>query len=360
MLIGNGGKAVYYGPIGTECKTVTDYFARNGATPCPPGQNPAEYILDAGNGLRDAQGISSIKWPETWKASPEYAAVMATIDKTVQSMVSDSQDEAEGREYALTTAQQIPIVSHYTFLSYYRDIGYNWGRIVLAIMQAVIAGFTFFQMPNTASGAVLQMFALFSFTTFAIPFIITVIAPFNDRRAYFYRDSASGMYNWFSFSVSIMLSDLPYAMLPATIFFLIVYWLYGLQMAHLAPLICWAGILVYHQWANSFGQSVAALLPNAELASLVVSLATTILPAISGVPVPYSVMPRFWYYTLYWVNPYRFVGLPCSFVYRASLLTPSCALQTDGPARSLSSTNFTIFLSLAPRPITKSSTLHRL
>jgi ABC-type multidrug transport system ATPase subunit len=216
MLIGNGGKAVYYGEIGFESQTVTSYFARNGAMPIPAGENPSEYVLDAGNGLRDAGGINSQKWPEIWKASPEYEALMLTIDQTVAGMSTEVDTSEETGEFALSTWRQIPIVTKYTMLAYYRDGAYNFGRIALAIIQAIIVGFTFWQMPNSASGAILQMFALFCIVTLGIPFIIVPVAPFDDRRRYFFRDSASGMYDYFAFSVGIIVADFPFTMLPPT------------------------------------------------------------------------------------------------------------------------------------------------
>ncbi|KAI9021262.1 ABC-2 type transporter-domain-containing protein [Hyaloraphidium curvatum] len=304
ILIANGGRAVYVGEIGPEAGAVCGFFARNGATPIADGENPAEYLLDAGNGLRDSGGINTLAWPQIWKESAEYASLMETIDKTVAAAVAPPPD-ANTREFALTTAQQIPLVVDRMFLDYYRDFGYNFGRIILSIMQGVIVGFTFFQMPNTFNGAVLQMFALFSVTTLGIPYIITPVTPFDERRKYFYRDSASGMYGYLPFSLAITIAELPFAILPSCVFFLIIYWTYGLQMGHLAPLIFLAGLLCFHYWCNSYGQSVAALAPNAELASLLISLSVTLMPAISGVPVPYNVLPNAWLW-FYYINPYHY------------------------------------------------------
>ncbi|KAI9029130.1 ABC-2 type transporter-domain-containing protein [Hyaloraphidium curvatum] len=302
MLIGNGGKAVYYGEIGPEGKTVTDYFARNGALPIAPGENPAEYVLDAGNGLRDAKPARTAKWPEIWLASPEYAELRNVIDHAVEHQNLDAPSGDSSRAFALSTAQQIPLVAERTLLDYYRDGPYNFGRIALAILQAVIVGFTYWQLPDTSSGAVVQMLALFTIATLGIPFVILPLNPFDARRKYFLRDQASGMYNWFAWCLGITVAEIPFTVIAPTIFFPIIYFTYGLQFGHLAPLIFWAGLIVYHMWANSFSQSIAAFTPNAGLATLLVSLTTTIMPASSGVPVPYSVLVPFWRF-FYWVNP---------------------------------------------------------
>jgi ABC-type multidrug transport system permease subunit len=61
---------------------------------------------------------------------------------------------------------------------------------------------------------------------------------------------------------------------------------------------------VFHEWCNSFGQSIAALAPGPELASLIISLATTLMPALSGVPIPPEVIAPFWKW-FYSINPNR-------------------------------------------------------
>ncbi|KAK0111195.1 hypothetical protein ONS95_001570 [Cadophora gregata] len=64
LFLAKGGKTVYFGDIGTNSKTLQDYFERNGAPQCPPAANPAEWMLEI---IGAAPGSSTeIDWPETW------------------------------------------------------------------------------------------------------------------------------------------------------------------------------------------------------------------------------------------------------------------------------------------------------
>lgn len=60
LLLQRGGETVYFGDIGPNAQTLTDYFARNGAV-CPENVNPAEFMLEAiGNGSKRRMG------PKDW------------------------------------------------------------------------------------------------------------------------------------------------------------------------------------------------------------------------------------------------------------------------------------------------------
>lgn len=46
LLLAKGGKTVYFGEVGRNSNVLIDYFVRNGGSPCPPGANPAEWMLE--------------------------------------------------------------------------------------------------------------------------------------------------------------------------------------------------------------------------------------------------------------------------------------------------------------------------
>ena len=45
LLLKSGGRVVYNGPLGSDSKTLIDYFERNGAKKCSPHANPAEVCV---------------------------------------------------------------------------------------------------------------------------------------------------------------------------------------------------------------------------------------------------------------------------------------------------------------------------
>lgn len=79
LFLTKGGKTVYFGDIGTNSKTIISYFVNSGAPHCPPGANPAEWMLKL---IGAAPGSSTeIDWSSTWRGSPEYAEVRKELSR---------------------------------------------------------------------------------------------------------------------------------------------------------------------------------------------------------------------------------------------------------------------------------------
>ncbi|KAF5093337.1 hypothetical protein D0Z03_002464, partial [Geotrichum reessii] len=78
LFLQRGGRTAYFGDIGHKASTLISYFERNGADPCPPDANPAEWMLHV---IGAAPGShTDIDWFETWKNSPEYATLHSELD----------------------------------------------------------------------------------------------------------------------------------------------------------------------------------------------------------------------------------------------------------------------------------------
>jgi ATP-binding cassette subfamily G (WHITE) protein 2 (PDR) len=73
LFLAKGGKTVYYGDIGENSSILTNYFEKNGASPCPPEANPAEWMLEL---IGAAPGShTDIDWPNVWRKGPEKSVV---------------------------------------------------------------------------------------------------------------------------------------------------------------------------------------------------------------------------------------------------------------------------------------------
>ncbi|KAJ3318348.1 hypothetical protein HDU76_000852 [Blyttiomyces sp. JEL0837] len=79
LLLGRGGKMIYFGDLGNDCHTLIDYFQKNGAPKCDPTANPAEYMLEC-IGAGTAKVSNTIDWFNTWNASPEFKKELSIND----------------------------------------------------------------------------------------------------------------------------------------------------------------------------------------------------------------------------------------------------------------------------------------
>jgi ATP-binding cassette subfamily G (WHITE) protein 2 (SNQ2) len=332
LLIGNGGKPLYFGDIGPQSRTAIAYFQQNGATPCGPDDNPAEYLLDAGNGLRDSDALTDAvsrkasiislgagkshqsldqvnrDWAQIWRNSPESQLLEQKIAE-LRMQPSVVQIADIDKSYALSSVQQFPIVFKRFITGYSRNPGYVFGRIAIMLIQGLFSALAFIHVasqPVSFQGAILTMFVLFNMVTFGVAIISFVQPQLIEERAYFLRESEEGFYDWKSFSLSLILAEIPFSILATLVFFCIVYFAVGLRLDMLAPLVVLLTLIIFHLYCATFGQSVAAFAPGLDIAALVASFVATIFPVSSGVPTPYSVMAPVFRYSLYWLSPYQY------------------------------------------------------
>lgn len=77
LLLGKGGKQLYFGKIGLSCKTMINYFERNGSRPCNADENPAEWMLDISSSTENSTDSRDLS--EIWKKSTECKAVKSKL-----------------------------------------------------------------------------------------------------------------------------------------------------------------------------------------------------------------------------------------------------------------------------------------
>lgn len=133
LLLASGGRTVYFGEIGRDSLTLIDYFVRNGAEACPPGANPAEYMLEV---IGAAPGAyTDIDWPAVWRESPEYRSVQDELARLAagRSKVRDGGDPSVYRQFAAPFRTQLWEVLKRVFEHYWRTPGYIYSKALLAV-----------------------------------------------------------------------------------------------------------------------------------------------------------------------------------------------------------------------------------
>ena len=147
-------------------KTMIAYFERNGAPPCPPGANPAEWMLEA---IGAAPGsITDVDWYKSWRESPEFEAARAEL-QLLKSHARDAQtlgeEQAGFREFAAPFSVQLFEVTHRVFQQYWRTPSYIYSKASLCTLISLFIGFAFFNAPNTIQGLQNQTFSVFNLLT---------------------------------------------------------------------------------------------------------------------------------------------------------------------------------------------------
>ncbi|KAI0888526.1 ABC-2 type transporter-domain-containing protein [Annulohypoxylon maeteangense] len=314
LFLAKGGKTVYFGDIGDNSKTLTNYFERHGAPPCPPEANPAEWMLDA---IGAAPGsVSDIDWFQTWRDSTEYAEVQSELQalKDGASSHPPSEHDQSYREHAANFPTQLWAVTHRVFQQYWRTPSYIYSKAALCVLIALFIGFVFFNAPNTIQGLQNQMFAIFNLLTVFGQLVQQTMPHFVIQRSlYEVRERPSKVYGWKVFMLSQIIVELPWNTLMAVLMFFCWYYPVGLynntlelgqttERGALMFLLFWAFML----FTSTFTDMIIAGFETAEAGGNIANLLFMLCLIFCGVLASPSSFPRFWIF-MYRVSPFSYL-----------------------------------------------------
>ncbi|EAU32222.1 hypothetical protein ATEG_07960 [Aspergillus terreus NIH2624] len=277
LLLAAGSKTVYFGDIGQNANTVKEYFGHHGA-PCPPEANPAEHIIDV------VSASASVDWTRVWLESPEHEELSNELD----CMVADAGGRPttandDPHEFTASLWTQTKLVTHRMNVSLFRNTEYLNNKFAMHISLALLNGFTFWQIGDALADLQQNLFTVFNF--------ILLLQ----------------MYHWAPFVTGLIVSEFPYLLVCALLYYVCWYFTSGLPTsASHAGSVFFAAIM-YECLYTGIGQMIAAYTPNAVFASLVNPLVITTLVSFCGVMVPYSQIVSFWRYWMYYLDPFNYL-----------------------------------------------------
>jgi ABC-type multidrug transport system permease subunit/ABC-type Mn2+/Zn2+ transport system ATPase subunit len=231
LFLAKGGKTVYFGDVGKESKTLTSYFERHGARPCQPGENPAEWMLEA---IGAAPGsISEVDWFQAWRDSPEFQEVQRELEALKalgdgQEATHDNDTKGEYEEFAAPLWEQMIIVTRRAFEQYWRTPAYIYAKLALGLGVALFVGLVFLQAPLSLQGMQNQMFAFFMVATVFNQLVQQQMPYFVlQRDLYEARERPSKTYSWKVFMLSQIIVEIPWNSLLSVIMFVCLYYPVG-------------------------------------------------------------------------------------------------------------------------------------
>lgn len=176
LFLQKGGKTVYFGDIGTNSRTLIDYFEGGGARHCDDEENPAEYILEI---VAGAHAPKNVDWHATWKSSSESQNVLSEIDGLHEQYSSKTAENEKGAgsttpsdtQYAMPTRTQFACVFKRVHQQYWRTPSYIIGKLGLCTACALFVGFSFFQPDDSQAGMQNTIFSIFMIFTIFTPLV---------------------------------------------------------------------------------------------------------------------------------------------------------------------------------------------
>lgn len=315
LFLAKGGRTVYFGEIGENCHTLTGYFEKYGADPCPADANPAEWMLSV---IGAAPGShAKYDFADIWLHSPERLAVRSEIDRLMREFNASESNVAEkdsdSGEFASSFWQQCYLASKRNFQMLWRSPMYIWSKIGLNVFSALFNGFVFFKSDTSQQGLQDLMFSVFMFTVCLNAMMSSFVSVFAVQRNLFEaRERPSKIFGWKAFLVGAFSAEIPWQILVAILSFVSWYYPAGLyneakfahQMTHRGGLTLFYCILFY-LWVISLGFMLGGPIEDPRTAANISVILFTMTLMFAGVLVTRTTMPGFWQF-MYRVSPMQY------------------------------------------------------
>ncbi|WAR53515.1 hypothetical protein PtB15_3B23 [Puccinia triticina] len=309
LLLKKGGRCVYFGDIGEDSRVIGSYFARNGAV-CPDDANPAEFMLEAIGSGNSAPMGGSKDWADRWLESPEHEENKRQITLFKEQALREyPHDDDEPEE--LTCDYQLKVVIQRTNLSFYRNANYEVTRLFNHLAVALIDGLTYLHLPASVIGIQYRIFSMFTLVVLLPlvdktdqPYIMAQVEPvFIFARQIYLREASAKMYTPVAFGISQTLAEVPYSLVCSVVFFLLWYYLPGLQSDSSRAGYALMMVIVVELFAVTGGQAIGAVSPSLFVAARANAPLVVLFALFCGVTVPKPNLPQFWRTWMYELNP---------------------------------------------------------
>ncbi|KAI0966753.1 ABC transporter PeaB1 [Xylaria arbuscula] len=292
VLLMPGGRLAYDGPLGDECSTVLEYFARS-TRPCGEHENPAEYFVEV---VREVANNGSTH-PELWNLSPESASRDAQREALIKvgAETALSSSLLAASTYAVPLYTQLMVTMWRTWLYYWRDPDYFVSKLLMNGSNGLLNGLTYLNSKSTQRGAYNRVFSAFMALIVGPPIGLQMMPRFVALREIFtLREMGSLTYSWLCFVIPAIVIELPYALVTSLVYWLLWYFPVGYFTE---PTRSGYSFLMYELFSifcHSLAQLCAALMPSLNAAFTANGFFFMFVNIFSGTLSPEPITPTGW------------------------------------------------------------------
>ncbi|KAF1772957.1 P-loop containing nucleoside triphosphate hydrolase [Phytophthora cactorum] len=291
LLLQRGGYTAYFGDLGVESSKMLEYFATiPGTLEIRPQYNPATYMMEViGAGIgRDMKDYSvEYKNSELGRTNRERTLQLCEVSSEfIRHSTLDYTPIATG------FWNQLSSLAKKQQLTYWRNPQYNFMRMFLFPLYAVIFGTTFYQLPVGSVKKINSHVGLIynSMDFIGVMNLMTVLEVTCAERAVFYRERMSNYYGPLPYSLSLWLAEVPYLIVVICLFVVIEYWLVGWNDNAEDFFFFLFIFYLYTSACTYIGQWMSALMPNEKVANVAVGALSCLCNLFAGYLLPRTAM----------------------------------------------------------------------
>ncbi|XP_024044579.1 pleiotropic drug resistance protein 3 [Citrus clementina] len=301
VLMKNGGRIIYFGPLGQHSCKVIEYFE------CIPGvlkikdnYNPATWMLEVSSNSMETQ--LGVDFAQIYRESTLYQENKELV-KQLSSPSLGSKDLHFPTHFPQNGWEQFKACMWKHNLSYWRNPSYNLIRIVFTCAMSLLFGILFWQKGKKIKNQqdVFNILgALFSAAVFfGIVNCSLVIPLVTTERTVLYRERFAGMYSPWAYSFAQVLVEVPYLFIQAVIYVIITYPMIGYHWSGYKIFWSFYGMFCNLLYFNYMGMLIVSLTPNIQVASILASSFYSMLNLFCGFTIPKPQIPKWWTWAYY-------------------------------------------------------------
>ena len=310
LLLQKGGKTVYFGDTGENSMTLIKYFEDRSGVKCEENANPAEYILDViGAG---ATATTKHNWHDLFLQSPEYVQLQQQLQQVHHNnrgVVAEDTTRSQ-REYAQPFMVQLIEVTKRAFISYWRNPLYLITKMILNVVSGLVVGSSFWAQGKEQNKIALQnrLFACFLALVASTSLSQHLQPEFIRFRSLFeVREKPSKLYTWPVMVLSALLVEIPWNFVGGTIYWIPWYFFIQFPSDPKRSAYSWGLYMLFQLYYCTFAQAMAAISPNAMIASILFSTFFSFVVVFCGVVQPPPLLPYFWRSWMFMLSPFTWI-----------------------------------------------------
>ncbi|EXC25843.1 Pleiotropic drug resistance protein 1 [Morus notabilis] len=301
LLMKRGGQEIYVGPLGRQSCHLINYFeAIEGVNKIKDGYNPTTWMLEV---TTSAQEIAlGVNFADIYKNSELFRRNKELI-KELSTPIPGSKDLHFSTEYSQSSLTQCMACLWKQHLSYWRNPTYTAVRFLFSTLIALIFGTMFWDLGKKQENLINAMGTMYV----AAPFIgvqnaSSVQPVVAIERTVFYRERAARMYSIFPYTFAQVIIEIPYLVMQAVVYSVIVYTMIGFEWN--ITKFLWYLFFIFFSLSHFtfYGMMAIAVTPNYHIASIISGAFYGLWNLFSGFIIPLSRTPIWWRW-YYWACP---------------------------------------------------------
>lgn len=345
LLLRRGGQTVYFGPIGNQgitsdhsirnCYNLINYFENiPGVTPIGTNQNPASWMLEQlGAGTSTTSTQSVIDLHEFYKVSTlgegnnrkveELSSKNSSNIINLEEVTNESirqcrlvdtytqllKPKTVNYEFSASESTQLIQLFKRTITGYWRSPQYNFSRMIVSIVVALIFGSVYPQQNYVNANDLLSRSAVQYITLLFCGIIaqLSCMPVMAAERPGFYREQQSQMYRVVYYELAYFIVEIPYMAVSSLLFTIPFFYIVGFDKNEIVTKFFWYWLVqfMYTAVCVYIGHLLAAACPSLDYAAIFMGMISTFNSLFCGFYIAPQNIPTFWKF-VYWLSPLHY------------------------------------------------------